>query len=249
MKSVLIITLALIIEAGCGGRIAQQANTGSLRQPTATPLTIAAPEIARSDSAEDLKKSNRPPHAFSNIDFKNLSYPISWKNERISLQNGKREYYEHKNLGNSWFELEAVHYVDITGDEREEAIVILDAVLCGVSCDGGSHLFYFYSVEKGKLKLLWRFETGSLGDGCGLRSFDLSQRGFELEVFNVCFFHGATLEPRDDLEKVTGKFHAELVTRFTFEFRGKKPVLKKRELLPTSQGDLRSYRAQIVINK
>ena len=248
MKSVLVLALALIVETGCGNRIAPPTKDNSLKQGTGVSLTIAASEVAHPDASVKVKETKEPPPTFRRVDFKNLSYPISWKNERVSLQGGKREYNQHKNLGNGWFELEDVYYVDITGDEREEGVVVLTAVLCGVSCDGGSHLFYFYSVEKNKLKLLWRFETGSLGYGCGLKSFDLSKRKITLEVFNTCNFKGATLEPRYDSERTGGKFHTESITRFAFEFRGRKPVLKNREVFPYPREDLRSYSATISIN-
>ena len=248
MKSVLVLALVLIVETGCGGRTAAPAKPDSSDQVPGIPVKpIAVPKVDGTDGSEKLKQSKESPYAFRRIDFKNLSYPISWKNERISLQDGKREYYEHKNLGNGWFELEDVYFADITGDKSEEAIVVLTAVLCGASCDGGSYLFYFYSVEKSKLRLQWRFETGSLGYGCGLKSFFLGKRRLTLEVFNTCFFSGALLERRGDLEKRTGKFYAELITRFVLEFEGRKPELKRREILPTPQEELRSYRAQINI--
>ena len=248
MKSVLALGLVLIVETGCGARIASPARNDSLNQGIGMPVnSIAAPEVARTYVPEEPKQSKEPPPAFRRVDFKNLSYPISWKNEMVSLQDGKREYYQHKNLGNGWFELSGVDYVDITGDEREEAVVVLDAVLCGVSCDGGSHLFYFYSVEKSKLRLLWRFETGSLGYGCGLKSFHLGKRKITLEVFNTCIFKGATLEPLHDPEQSGGKFHANSHTRLDFKFHGRKPALNKREIVPSPQEDLRNYRAKISI--
>jgi len=246
MKSLLVLALVLIVESGCENRIAPATKDNSLKQSAGVPLTIAAPAV-RTDASLEVKQSKEPPPAFRRIDFRNLSYPISWKNERVLLKDGKREYYEHRNLGNGWFELEGVYYVDITGDEREEAMVVLTAVLCGVSCDGGSDLFYFYSVERNALRLLWRFETGSLGNGCGLKSFVLEKRTITLDVFNTCLFKGAILEPRSDLEKRTGKFRAELITRFILEFKGREPVLKKREVLPAPQEELKSYSAQIRI--
>jgi hypothetical protein len=208
---------------------------------------ITASMNNRIDVAEESEQKKEVPLPFRRIDFKNFSYPISWRNETIPLKEGRREYYEHKNLGNGWFDFIDADYVDITGDARKEAVVQLHSVLCGVSCDGGSHLFYFYAVEKDKLKLLWRFETGSLGYGCGLKSFDLRKGQITLEVFNVCHFKVATLEPRYDSERSGGKFHAESITRFTFEFKGRKSALKKREVFPNPQEDVRNYAAQVSI--
>ncbi len=132
MKRVLVLALALVFETGCGGRIAFPAKTDSLIQGTGTPVNSrATPEVARTDASEEPKQSKGVPPAFRRIDFKNLTYPISSKSERISFQNGEREYYQHKNLGNGWFGLDNVYYVDVTGDDREDAVVVLHAVLCG----------------------------------------------------------------------------------------------------------------------
>lgn len=182
----------------------------------------------------------KAPRAFRRIDFKNLSYPISWRREIVKLKDGGREYYGHKNLGNGWFRLRNVSYVDATGDGRKEAVVEIHAVLCGVSCDGGSHLFYFYTVRKNRLRLLWRFETGSLGYGCGLKSFELSGRKLTLEVFNGCIFKGSVLEPRFEGETREGKFVAQIFTRYVLELKAGYPIVKKREVFPYPQEDVKN---------
>lgn len=248
MKCVLVLALALIVETGCGGRIASPAKNDSLDQSAAMPVNSAVAKADRTDASEEPKQSKEAPTAFRGIDFKNLSYPISWSKERVPLKDGKRKYYEHKDFGSGWFDLDNIYYVDVTGDGREEAVVQLHAVQCGASCDGGAHLFNFYMINRSKLRLLWRFETGSLGYGCGLKSFDLKKRRLTLEVFNTCNFKGAALEPRYESGHSGGKFHAESVTRFTFEFQGRKSVLRKREVFPSREEELRGHRSKIIIN-
>jgi hypothetical protein len=106
---------------------------------------------------------------FHGIDFNNYTYPyrFSWgRNVRFALKNSKYEY--DLKMERGWFSLKHVYVADVTGDNRPEAIVMLWHVACGVSCDGGSALFYIFSFQNRALKPLWQYETGSLAYGCGL---------------------------------------------------------------------------------
>src|SRR6266436_1506704 len=103
---------------------------------------------------------------FHEIDFKNRSYPyrFSWGNQKrinVRLENGKYEYDFRDERG--WFDLSHVYITNLT--KRPEAIVMLWHVACGVSCDGGSALFYIYSFDNQRLKPLWQYETGDLAYG------------------------------------------------------------------------------------
>lgn len=90
--------------------------------------------------------SGQSPHVadqFHGIDFSNRSLPyrFSWgKQIQLALKNGNYEYDFQNERG--WFRLENVYVTDVEGDKRPEAIVMLWHVACGVSCDGGSALFY-----------------------------------------------------------------------------------------------------------
>src|SRR4051812_45853720 len=105
---------------------------------------------------------------FHGIDFKNRAYPyrFSWgkqKRVNVSLKNGKFEYDFGDERG--WFDLSDIYISDVTNDTRPEAIVMIWHVACGGSCDGGSALFYVYSFDNHRLKLLWQYETGDLAYG------------------------------------------------------------------------------------
>lgn len=199
-RALLLLTIALMIGANCASHtITQTANAG-VSQTTPTPVSAKIPSPdQRSDALSDAEKKQDVPLAFKNIDFKNLAYSISWKHRTIALKGGRVEYFEDKYLGNAWFEYLDVDYIDLTGDGQKDAVVQLFWVSCGASCDGGSHLFYFYSIKRGRLTLLSRIETGSLAaDGCGLKSFVIKKTTLALEVFRVCRFDGVSLMPTND---------------------------------------------------
>ena len=126
------------------------------------------------------------PKAFYQTDFWNFSYGLytlpDGKGFNLSLINSEMALPDSRDL----FSLKDVYYRDVTGDGEPEAIVWLSHVSCGGSCDGGSNLFYIYSVANSKLKPIWRHETGSYAYGCGLKSFTLSGRQIVLELFGNC---------------------------------------------------------------
>jgi hypothetical protein len=193
------------------------------------------------------------PVQFRKIDFKNFSYPIGWKRRTVALRDGRVEYFEDKYLGNALFEVRNVGFVDLAGDGKLEAVVDLFWVSCGGSCDGGSHLFYCYSLDSGKLNLLSRIETGSLGYGeCGLKSFILTRKKLALETFHVCRFDGTSIKLATDRhpnpDAKMGKFVADKFTRFTLEFKGKRFVLNKREVLANPHEDIMNYPSRIEID-
>ena len=125
---------------------------------------------------------------FHGIDFKNRSYPyrFSWgKRINVHLKNGKYEYDFPDERG--WFDVSHIYVTDVTNDGRRDAIVMLWHVACGVSCDGGSALFYIYSFDNHRLKPLWQYETGDLAYGCGLKSFAANRGTLTLAIIRTLF--------------------------------------------------------------
>jgi hypothetical protein len=179
--------------------------------------------------------------AFHGIDFKNLSYPyrFSWgKHQRINvhLENGEYEYDFRDERG--WFNLKNVYLVDLTGDGRAEAIVMIWHVACGVSCDGGSALFYVYSFDNHRLKPLWQYETGDNAYGCGLKSFAAKRRTMTLELFGRC-------SPRNRTASSTGKSRIKDFTRVTFKWNGTGFAGRKRQYFSVPERSVLNYEPQI----
>lgn len=254
-KTLFLLTVALIVGVSCASHTILKTSNAGVSQSTPTPASAAEPSPLdkRSDVSNDAEKKQDVPVEFKKIDFKNISYPISWKHRTIPLKDGHIEYFEDKYLGNAWFDFEDVDYVDLTGDGKLEAIVQLHAVMCGVSCDGGSQFFYFYSIKGPQLTLLSRIESGSLGYGeCGLRSFVLEKRRLVLETFHVCRFDGTSLkaiyDPHPNPDAQVGKFVADKFTRFVLAFSGNRFHLKKREVFPNPQEDNLNYPSKVSIS-
>src|SRR5256886_12320217 len=182
---------------------------------------------------------------FHGIDFKNRSHPyrFSWgKHKRINvrLENGKYEYDFRDERG--WFDLSHVYITDLTNDKRPEAIVMLWHVACGVSCDGGSALFYIYSFDNHRLKPLWQYETGDLAYGCGLKSFAAKRGTLTLELFGRC-------SQRNRTASSTGKFQIKDLTRVTLISNGSRFVVHKRQLFSVRERSVLNYEPQINVSQ
>jgi hypothetical protein len=186
-------------------------------------------------------KAKLVPDNFHGIDFNNYTFPyrFSWgRNVRVVLKNGKYEY--DLKMERGWFSLAHVYVADVTGDNRPEAIVMLWHVACGVSCDGGSALFYIYSFQNRTLKRLWRYETGSLAYGCGLKSFAANGTALTVELFGRC-------TQRNRTPSVTGKFHVKDATRVTFQSDRGRFVVRKRKFLSLPEQSVLNYEPQITV--
>jgi hypothetical protein len=246
--ALLLLTVALIVGASCASHTISQTSNVGVSQNTPTPESGRSPTLDNSSNiSKKSEKKKSVPSAFGGVDFKDLSYPISSTPGTVRLKDGQARFFEDKDLGNGWFDLRRVDYVDLTQDGKKEAVVQLIWVVCGGSCDGGSDLFYFYSIENGQLKLLSRIETGSIAYDCGLKSFVLRKQELILEAFRQCTFDGVSLKSAYDAEERGGKFIADEFTRFLFEFNGRQFVMKKRELFPNPEKNVMNYPSKISI--
>lgn len=203
--------------------------------PRATPRPIEGAQVAQpTDPNEEFRAV---PENFAHIDFNNWSYGRYrfWgKKLNLTLEHGEQEYPLKEGGGGETFSLRDVFYKDITGDGKPEAIVIITHVDCGVSCDGGSFLFYIYENRKGTLRKLWEYETGSMAYGCGLKSFTVSDKWLFLEMFGHCW------QPASSFE-VSGKFMVRDHTLSVFRFKGSSFVRQRTEITAAPAADLRSY--------
>jgi hypothetical protein len=201
--------------------------------PLTTPFEPSVPSFG-----DPLEKFRIAPENFSAVDFKNFSYGVYMISEgkpvNLTLNEGKMW------DASGWFNLQDVYYKDITGDGRPEAIVRLLRLRCNGSCDGGADLFYIYTTRNGKLKNIWRYETGSYAYGCGLKSFTLGNKQMVMELFGRCASNVKDYPG-------PGKFMVEDSTFMLFEFDGQRFTTTTIEYIPEPARNVKNYEPEIRI--
>jgi hypothetical protein len=253
MKRSSLLVVAVVLLAGCVFRQGAGANPGpqtrTAAAESATPATVINVDDTRQKTGGE---GGGVPTEWQGVDFKNFSYPVSWGRRAFKLDGGEFEYYRDKGFdgGNGWFSLKDVHYADLTGDAKAEAIVSVSQVTCGGSCDGGAYLIYFYSAGGRRPRLLWRLETGSLSYGCGLKSLLVKGGAITVETFKKCSFDGGSFVGGDELEpgEPHQKFASKSFTRFLFEFDGRRFALKGREVFPNPQENIMNHSPTVSIS-
>lgn len=204
-------------------------ETQPLRQvnslPAPTPRPSLEPPPPRIDPNEEFLAV---PGRWASVDFKNHHYAYRFSDgskDSFTLKDGEYRYTE--GLGGTWYSLADVYYVDVTGDLIPDAIVDVERVSCGGSCDGGVRLLFIYSNSKGKLKELFRYATGTYGYGCGLKSVTLERKKVSLELFGRC--------PRPGMDDpgLAGKYLPKDLTQLTFLFRNGRFIRTKIKYVST----------------
>jgi hypothetical protein len=203
-------------------------------EPVATPRRFIDPN----------EEFHTVPGKWASVNFKYYhfgSYKLS-SGKRIILSLNNGEYvYDFSDRGHGWFSLNDVYYFDLTGDQIAEAIVDITHVECGVSCDGGAHLLFIYSMNAdGKLEKRFQYETGSYADGCGLKSMTLRWREVDLELFGHCE------PPVNDMS--AGKFMVKDLTHLLFWISDTGFVPPEIDIKSTDLRDLRGYKPEFIIN-
>jgi hypothetical protein len=247
MKRATFLGFILLLALSCARQeIPNRADTANQTPPQTPTPALVADDAPSNDSEPALEV----PPEFKEIDFTNFSYPTNLRG-KIRLHDG--EYTRKEGGGGVTYELSSLGFTDLIGDARKEAVVDIFQLSCGGSCDGGSHLFYFYSLQKHSPTLLWRIETGSAAyQECGLKSFQLAKKRLTLEVFQQCRIRGIKFQPsvelaEDDENCRVAKFTAQNFTRFEFEFRNGKVMRRARKVLPYPPCDIMNHEAAVDI--
>lgn len=185
------------------------------------------------------EKFRQVPDEFKNVDFKNFKYPIA------QLKNGEYEEIDEKHNGGTTYYFDDVFYSDLNNDGASEAIIMLYAVSCGGSCDGGRSIIYFYSARNGQPKLIDTLEMGSRSSGCSLKSFAVKDKKIFVEQFGNC--KEKSTFNKDELPSC--KFCVKNLTRSVYHFeKNYKLVRDTVEEIETPETNVMNYSAEISID-
>ncbi len=196
---------SFLLFSACGGK-AETAPPQSNTYPTVAIKSTATPEPLPPQpkipnlQAELLdERNNTTASPIGKFDFKNFSYPLprGWQDsdgKEVELVGGKRPMSEEeKKIGLSFV---AAKFFDATGDDQDEAFVILK-----IDTGGGAlpHLVYVFTWKDAQPELLWNFRTGDRADG-GLKDIRVEKGETVIELFGQDRYIVGEL----DTAKITG---------------------------------------------
>jgi hypothetical protein len=121
-----------------------------------------------------------------------------------------------------------IAYGDVTADGVEEAMAALSVENQGSAI---SHYVYIFSIDRGKLTLLWAFETGDRADG-GLRQVYAENGQLVIELFGKDRIIGTELYRGDE-----GLCCPSSFTRARYTWTGKNFQQVSKEVLVNSEGN------------
>ncbi len=251
-----ILFFCLIFLANCASQTtAQLSNTSSSQISSANQSSNSVNSYLESqrinqENVEKLEIQNEKfktvPEEFKDVDFKNYSYRSDSLKKQIKLKDGKYEYDEPKTFSGGWFDLSKVYYVDLTGDNKKEAVVFLWEVGCGASCDGGSAIIYFYSTKNIKPELIGKIGTGGKEGGCALKSLTIENKKIRVEQFGKCT---KSTERPDKLGEFSCKFCVKGLTKSVYKIFNSRLTKESIETSDTADQNIMNYVAEVSINE
>jgi hypothetical protein len=173
--------------------------------PSCSGSRNALPQLSQSGSRSSQSQSETPAaissSAIRSIDFANFTYPwvptLGNPKKTFTLEHGT---YIGKN-GELPTGLFSITYGDLTNDNKEEAIVVLDVTVKGGSAS--PNIVYLYSLtDSTSPKLLWAFSTGDRRDG-GLRRVYSENGKLIVELYGKSKIIGADLYSDDGTQTET----------------------------------------------
>jgi hypothetical protein len=117
--------------------------------------------------------------SFCKIDFANFSYPAAFDEEKqFTLVNGTSK--SSSSLpGDIVYELNGVYFGDVTGDAKNEVIVVVDIITGGSSMPRS---IYVFEDVQGAPRFLWSYTSGDRADG-GLKSVSANRGLLIIETY------------------------------------------------------------------
>ena len=224
----------------------ERAGSASLSAPMAEQAaaepTPPFPNLQKEIMDERYRTANTPLGAF---DFKNFTYPLprGWQNpdgSDLTLVNGrvdpvwkfidedmpdeeKMEARATRRIGMSYV---TTKYIDLTGDGRDEAVVVMKVETTGAAIP---QLVYVFEWKEDKPVLIWNFRTGDRADG-GLKDIRIEEGRVLVELYGQDRF----LLGQTETGKITGDEEQlccpTYFTRTFYKWNGKDFLLQGKRL-------------------
>lgn len=204
LKDIAVIAAVAVLLFNSACRQSESASTASANIGPTIPTAASSPAAQKSPSipslqAEILDSRNKTSDSpLGGFDFKNFSYPlpIGWQNpdrSDITLINGRlapvsvdtdlgmdpgeiADRKARRRIGMSYV---TTKFLDVTGDGRDEAVVILKVETTGSAIP---QLVYIYEWKDDKPELIWNFRTGDRADG-GLKDIRVEDGAVVVELY------------------------------------------------------------------
>lgn len=213
------------------------ANNVNVNDNNRKPIQNEADKIDENKRKEleiQNEKFRQIPEEFSKIDFRNFKYPYA------RLKNG--EFIEEDEyVGGTTYYFDDVFFANLNGDKKKEAVVMLYAVSCGGSCDGGRSIIHIYSSQRGKAKLIDFIELGSRSSGCNLKSLIIKERKIHIEQFGKC----SKNTKYEEYRLYSCKFCVEDLTCSVYSIKNSELARESVEEIETSETNVMNYQPEI----
>jgi hypothetical protein len=180
--------------------------------------------------------SSAPKKSIRAVDFRNFSFP---ETEGLHIPNSRKRSFKLKDgelpetrnkrrfVDEMGIHLSEVSYGDVTGDGKEEAIVVLSILTGGSAMP---NCVYVYTWDRRRPKLLWAFDTGDRADG-GLRRVKAENGYLLVELYGNRRILGKDFYEEDKTNR--GACCPTLFTRARYKWAGNRFRLASQpEVLP-----------------
>src|SRR5215475_9440505 len=164
-----------------------------------------------------------PKKSIRAVDFRNFSYP---ETEGLHIPHSRKRSFKLKDgalpetrdkrgfIDEMGIYLSSVSYGDVTGDGKEEAIVVLSILTGGSAMP---NCVYVYTWDQPRPKLLWAFDTGDRADG-GLRRVKAENGRLLVELYGNRRILGKDLYAEDKTNR--GACCPTFFTRARYKWTG-----------------------------
>ena len=140
-------------------------------------------------------------------------------------------------------DFDKVYYLDLTGDQRKDALIVLLEYDCGMGCGASkSYHFYIYSLDKNKPRYVWDYNSNEVGYEGGMKSFVTENEKIVIEEYGK----GTKAEQQ---QSGSPGYMSKNIDRRTFNFNGVSFKLKTKEFIETDYINVFNFQPDIKINE